>query len=61
MGKKRPSRKMLIEIDIITGQTRLIDGYIELIESDAQTVFDKLGVDAKQFFELLLPRKLSKT
>ena len=50
MRKRRPSRKMLIEINVLTGQARVIDGYMEIMATDAQTVFEKLGVDAKEFF-----------
>jgi len=53
MGKRRPSRKMFIEIDVLSGQARVIDNYTEIIESDAQTVFEKLGIDAKEWFKRL--------
>ena len=53
MGKPRPSRKMFIEIDVLTGQARIVDGYKEIVKSDAQTVFEKLGIDAKDWFKRL--------
>ncbi len=53
MGKPRPSRKMFIEIDVLTGQARIVDNYQEIMESDAETVFQKMGIDAKEWFKRL--------
>lgn len=53
MVKKRPSRKMILEIDLLTGQAKVVDGYKKIIEADAQTVFEKIGVDAKEWFKRL--------
>ncbi len=44
MGKPRPSRKIILEIDLLRNQAKLVDNYKKIVETDIKTIMQKLGL-----------------